>query len=76
MSKSDLLDLMTNAGPLPFTVEFTKQDGTKRTLRGAFLGLEPHFGRSIVSDLDVGETRQVDNRTIESLIINNIKYEV
>ena len=76
VSKSGLLDLMTNAGPLPFSVEFTKQDGTKRTLRGTFLGLEPHFGRSIVNDLDIGETRQVDNRTIESLIINKIKYEV
>ncbi len=76
VSKTELLDLLTNAGPLPFTVEFIKQDGSERTLRGTFVGLERHFGRSVVSDLDVGDIRQVDNRTIESLIINNIKYEV
>lgn len=74
--KSELLNILSNAGPLPFTIEFIKQNGDHRVLLGTFVGPEPHFGRSIVRDLEMKEIRQVDNRTVESLIINNIKYEV
>lgn len=57
-----------------FTVEFVKQDGTLRKLRGKMIKSENGFGRSEVWDLDVKGKRQVDHRTVESLIFDGVKY--
>ena len=74
-SKTELAEILINASVRPFTVVFEKQNGEKRTMRARFLSTEPLLGRSIVSDLDNGgQIKQVDHRTIESIIIDKVKY--
>ena len=74
-SKTELAEILINAGVRPFTVVFEKQNGEKGTMRARFLSTEPLLGRSIVSDLDEGgQIKQVDHRTIESIIIDKVKY--
>ena len=74
-SKTELAEILINAGVKPFTVVFEKQNGEMRTMRARFLSTEPLLGRSIVSDLDDGgQIKQVDHRTIESIILDRIKF--
>ena len=66
---------LRNANVRPFTVVFVKQNGEKRVMRAKFISTEPLLGRSIVSDLDDEfKIKQVDHRTIESIIIDKVKY--
>ena len=79
-TKTELADKIANVGALPFTVVFEKQHGESRTLRGIMLKVENGLGRSNVIDLDLpladkaNRMRQVDHRTLQSLIVNNVKY--
>lgn len=74
-SKTELAEILISAGVRPFTVVFTKQNGELRNMRARFLSTEPLLGRSIVSDLDEdGKIKQVDHRTIESIIIDKVKF--
>ncbi len=74
-SKTELAGILIGAGVRPFTVVFEKQNGEKRVMRARFLSTEPLLGRSIVSDLDDGgQIKQVDHRTIESIILDRIKF--
>ena len=69
-------ELIASKG-VPFTVEFIKKEGDTRKLRGRFKRTEPLMGRSHVDDLDLAESykeRQVDHRSILSLIKNNTKF--
>lgn len=54
--------------------------GEERTLIGYLLKVEPKVGRSTVIDLELSpdtyRVRQVDHRTINWLIIKNVKYLV
>ena len=54
--------------------------GERRTLTGYLLGNDRRLGRSLVIDLtipsDKNRVRQVDARTIESLIFKDVKYKV
>lgn len=77
MTRTELATRLTEAGPLPFTVTFTKADGTTRRLRGSLLHAEPLLGRSYVRDLDNSmddRVRLVDHRTLQELVINNVRY--
>lgn len=63
--------------------KFIKEEimrGEKRTLVGYLLEMEPKMGRSQVIDLDIPisehRERQVDHRSIVSIIIRNVKYIV
>jgi hypothetical protein len=74
-SKTELAEILIGANVRPFTVVFVKQNGEKRTMRAKFISTEPLLGRSIVSDLDDEfKIKQVDHRTIESIIIDKVKY--
>jgi hypothetical protein len=79
-TKTELADKLANVGSFPFTVVFEKQNGETRTLRGLMLKVENGLGRSNVIDLDLPKAdkanrmRQVDHRTLKSLIVNNVKY--
>jgi hypothetical protein len=74
-SKTELAEILIGANVRPFTVVFIKQNGEKRTMRAKFISTEPLLGRSIVSDLDDEfKIKQVDHRTIESIIIDKVKY--
>ena len=74
-TKTELAEILINAGVKPFTVVYKKQNGEQRVMRARFLSTEPLLGRSIVSDLDDGgQIKQVDHRTIESIILDKVKY--
>jgi hypothetical protein len=77
VSRTEMVDILLGAGDTVFTCEFTKADGSDRTLVGHLINTESHFGRSNVLDLEVTSghpIRQVDHRTISSLVINDVKY--
>jgi len=79
VNKTKAAEMLVNSHGKPFTVVFTKANGTRRTLRGRLVMPEPLLGRSLVEDLDKHDesrVRQVDHRTIETLIIDNVKYIV
>lgn len=82
VTKTEAAELLVSSFNCPFTVVFEKSDGTERTIRGKLIRPEPLLGRSLVEDLDITKSkkkdsvRQVDHRTIKSLIVNNVKYEV
>lgn len=79
---TEMATILSNSNGAPFTVEFLKKDGSLRSLRGILVRPEPVLGRCIVIDVDesieTGTTqfRQVDNRTIKSLIIRGVKYDL
>lgn len=79
ISRTELAEKLSSSFGKPFTVTFTKTDNTERTLVGKLLSHEPLMGRSHVHDFDVTKgppLRLCDHRTITSLIIDDIKYEV
>ena len=80
ISKTDMANRLLEAGDSVFTVEFIKQGGEHRTLRGRLITSDQFMGRVMVEDLDLtasfGNIRQVDLRTLKSLIIGNVKYVV
>jgi hypothetical protein len=81
VTKTEAAEVLVGAVNIPFTVVFTKADGDERTLRGRLVRPEPLMGRSHVEDLDLpvtdkGRVRLVDHRTIQSLIVGGVKYEV
>lgn len=80
-NKTELAKRLLDANDTVFTVEFVKQDGELRTLRGRLVKEDALMGRALVEDLDiplhaVSNIRQVDLRTLKSLIIGNVKYVV
>lgn len=80
VTKTRAAELLVNAYNRPFTVVFEKKEGEERTLRGRLIQPEPLLGRSMVEDLDIKadkhRLRQVDHRTIKSLIVDNVMYVV
>lgn len=79
VSRTQAVEALLTAGDTVFTVEFTKADGTDRVLVGRLINTENHMGRSNVEDLlttDTHKLRQVDHRTIKSLILRGVKYTV
>lgn len=80
VNKTDMVDILSKANNVPFTVVFIKKDGSPRTLRGRLIGIDQkNLGYLDVEDLDKPEDnrfRLVDCRTIKSLIVNGVKYVV
>lgn len=80
VTKSQAVEILSLCHNKPFTVIFIKKDGTKRKLRGRLIGIDKkNLGYIDVEDLDqpVGERfRLVDCRTIESIVVDNVKYVV
>lgn len=77
LGKNALAEKLQTAGDKIFTVEYIKADGSNRTLVGHLVSSESNLGRSMVRDLNITEgnnLRQVDHRTIQSLIIGGIQY--
>ncbi len=77
VTKTELAAHLLDAGDTVFTVEFIKADGKPRTLTGRLLDTENHMGRSNVIDLMItsgSPTRQVDHRTLKSLILRDTKF--
>ena len=83
VTKTGIVDILSNAHNVPFTVEFVKANGQSRTLRGKLLGVDDkNLGYIDVIDLDFPDgkskfnMRQVDCRTIKSVTLRGIRYEV
>jgi hypothetical protein len=80
LTKTDMAAKLTTLFNKPFTVNYDKEKGENRTLRGKLLNPEPLLGRSYVEDLDIplGEhrTRLVDHRNIYWLICEGTKFVV
>lgn len=79
VNRTQAVEALLTAGDTVFTVEFTKADGSDRVLVGRLVDTENHMGRSNVEDLlttDTHRLRQVDHRTIKSLILRGTKYTV
>lgn len=80
ISRTEMANKLLDAGDSVFTVVFVKQDGESRTLRGRLITSDQFMGRAMVEDLDLSSSlsniRQVDLRTLKSLIIGNVKYVV
>ena len=76
VTKTELVDILENAKDTVFTINFLKDDGTERTLVGHLVGSENKMGRTQVIDLmEKGfAQRQVNNRAINWIIINDVKY--
>jgi hypothetical protein len=82
LTKTQLADKFGEVGDNVFTVEFEKQNGSLRKLRGYMITRETGMGRSQVVDLDIergkgdydNRLRQVDHRTLKSLIFDGVKY--
>lgn len=82
VTKTQAAQLLIESTNRPFTVVFEKQDGKERILRGRLISHEALLGRSMVEDLDLpkdekgGRTRLVDHRTLKSLTVDGVKYEI
>ena len=82
ITKTQAAQLLIESTNRPFTVVFEKQDGQERTLRGRLISHEALLGRSMCEDLDLplnekgGRVRLVDHRTLKSLIVDGVRYEV
>lgn len=79
VTKTELAEKLLSAGDTVFTVDFIKADGKPRVLTGRLLDTENHMGRSNVIDLMINTgspTRQVDHRTLKSLILRDVKYTI
>jgi hypothetical protein len=79
VTRTELAQRLVSVGSLPFTVTFVKADKKERVLRGRLVEHEDLLGRSMVHDFEVekGEPiRLVDHRTLRSLIVNGVKYEL
>lgn len=79
LSQTDVLKILVTSYNRPFTVVFDKENGEERALRGRLIAPDELRGRSQVEDLDqpAGKRfRLVDHRTVKSLIVDGVKYEV
>jgi len=80
VTKTEMAEKLVSLYGKPFTVQFKKENGEIRTLRGKLVSSEPLLGRSYVEDLDIPmgqyRFRQADHRTILWLICDNVKYVV
>lgn len=76
VTKTRLAEILVTAGDKPFTVGYFKQNGEYRILIGKLVTPEPLMGRSLVEDFFAEDSRlrQVDHRTIQSIIIGGTKY--
>lgn len=80
VTRTQLAEKLAHSNGKPFQVKFKKVDGKLRTLVGRLLSLDSLMGRAYVHDFEEGNSskglRQVDFRTLEELIVDNVKYKV
>lgn len=79
VSKTKAAEILVGAGDAVFECTYVKADGQERTLVGHLLQTENLLGRSDVRDLQItsgNPLRQIDHRTIKSIIHKNTKSTV
>ena len=73
-TKTELAEILIGHKNTPMTVEFVKANGQNRVMRCKWLSHEVLMGRSMVYDFDDHGVKQVDHRTIKSIIVDDVKY--
>ena len=79
VTKTEAAEILIAAHNRPLTVCFLKADNSERILRGRLIKHEALMGRSMCEDLDTTDahrTRLVDHRTIQYIIVDNVKHVV
>lgn len=82
LSRTELIRKLHDVGDTVFQVNFIKKNGDPRTMTCKMVSIENGFGRSNVIDMKLqfaGESdtvRQVDHRTLNWIILKNVKYSV
>jgi hypothetical protein len=80
MTRTELAHKIAESNGKPFRVKFKKADGKTRILFGRLLSLDTLMGRAYVHDFEEGNVkdgiRQLDFRTLEEVVIEDVKYEV
>lgn len=86
----ELMNSYQNATPKTIEAEFKKSvkkalNGEQRELTGVHTGAQDDFGRTHITDLNIAKdpsksydvrSRLVDSRTIQWLIVKNVKYSL
>jgi len=75
VSRTFAINLLKSSTKKVVVVKFFKKNGSVRVLVGSFVKINDQ-GYSLMIDSEVDEYRQVDNRTIEFIIVDNTKYNV
>ena len=77
VTSTEIIKLFISSFNRPFTINWDKEDGENRTLRGRYISHEDLKGRSYVEDFDAadGRPRLVDHRTIHWFICEGVKYK-
>lgn len=76
VTRSELARRLMHAHDAVFTVTFTKKNGSERTMVAHLIDVEDFMGRSRVYDLEQKGIRQIDHRTISSLIWKGTRYHI
>jgi len=80
VSRTELIEILITSNGSILSCKFVKQNGEDRVLRGYFVSLDKGFGRSNCIDLEVNKDehrlRQVDHRTLEWVILDDVRYMV
>ena len=77
LNKTQLAEILISSHNCPMTVQFQKITGETRLMRCRFIKAETLLGRSYVQEIGLGlsfELKQIDHRTLEFIIVNNVKY--
>jgi len=78
ITRTDMIGILMSAFDRPFTVNFDKQNGDNRTLRGRLIKPSTPDGYSHAEDLDIDASenryRMIDHRTLHWLVVDGVKY--
>jgi hypothetical protein len=73
-TKTELAEILIGHKNTPMTVTYVKLNGEVRVVRCKWLSHESLMGRSMIWDFDKGGLGQIDHRTIQSIIVDDVKY--
>lgn len=74
VSRTAMVETLLGSKNTPLTAVFIKKDGSERKVRCKWLSEEPKMGRSFVLDFDKGAPIQVDHRSLQKLIVDDVCY--
>ena len=77
VTKTEAAEIFITNKNTPMTVVFIKANGQLRTMRCKWLHQETLMGRSMVFEFGQGGgVKQIDHRTIQSIIVGDVRYTV
>lgn len=78
VSLTKVVEIMLSHPHKLMQVSYSKQGGEERLLQGYHIGKCDHFGRTefVEQTTEGSQVRVADNRTINFIVLNHIKYRV